>query len=423
MTEKVMFKNNTISQQDIHIAFTSELKTRIGGLKQDLKAGVISKKGAMIKALSYTEFLNVLHRLSSKLYPAAPSQNEAFQTLLMENILPLAHRRNPQTIRTQLDNVLVRGVQNEFHDAILELYTFFASESQEEDRKSKGTSLKGLGFDELAAQTSRAKAATRGSIMFSVNSPEYGTTKSLTQQHWMKFAADFGLSSSMLLTQIEVSDIFLSSVIVQGKGGTPGRKMRFDQFWEAIVRCALLAWRNVVSASSENKIRALMVFMWKHFQEKVNEMNSSSRDLGQTDQAMHNRALVKASEKLMAKVVTMWSESGYKDFLAPLSVETGGGGEGSAVGALAKIVGGGGEDDLFAESRAGGGTPSSGDPAVVLVEDAEDLGDPRINIEHLRELLAKKPELGKFLKLQLDRAGIKGSSGGGGDGDEDEDDL
>ena len=63
MTEKVMFKNNTISQQDIHIAFTSELKTRIGGLKQDLKAGVISKKGAMIKALSYTEFLNVLHRL------------------------------------------------------------------------------------------------------------------------------------------------------------------------------------------------------------------------------------------------------------------------------------------------------------------------------------------------------------------------
>ena len=79
----------------------------------------------------------------------------------------------------------------------------------------------------------------------------------------MKFAADFGLSSSVLLTQIEVSDIYLSSVVIQGKSGTPGRKMRFDQFWEAIVRCALLAWRNVATATSDSKIRALLVFMWK----------------------------------------------------------------------------------------------------------------------------------------------------------------
>ena len=365
----------------------------------------------MTKALAYTEFLSVLHRLSAKLFPGASSQNDAFQTLLMENILPLAHRRNPQTIRSQLDNAAVLGVQTEFRDAMLELYTFFASESQDEDRKTKATALNASSFDEVAAQTSRAKTYKRGSIMFSVNSAEYGTTKSLAHQHWMKFAADFGLSSSVLLTQIEVSDIYLSSVVVQGKGGTPGRKMRFDQFWEAIVRCALLAWRNVTTASSENKIRALLVFMWKHFQEKVNEMNSGQRDMGQTDLAVHNRGLVKASEKLMAKVVTMWANSGYKDFLAPPPIQgsasaSSGDAAVDAVDALSKIVVSAdiGDGQGVATGRA---APVAQGPAVQLIEDADDLGDPRIKVDQLRELLAKKPELGKFLKLQLARAGIR----------------
>lgn len=401
LTEKVIFKKFAISRQDIHIAFTSELKIRSDSMKHEIKSGAVAKKDALSKALTYAEFLNVLGRLSLRVYPDAVSQSSAFQTLLIENILPLAHRRSPQTITGQLNSSKVLAVQIEFRDALLELYTFFASESQDEDHETRAIDVKATSFQSMDSQKNRVRVYKRESVIFCVNSTEYGTTKSLAHQHWMKFAADFGLSSSVLLTQIEVSDIYLSSVVIQGKSGTPGRKMRFDQFWEAIVRCALLAWRNVATATSDSKIRALLVFMWKHFQEKTNEMNISSRDMA-NDLAVHNRGLVKAAEKLMAKVVTMWSDSGYRDFLQPTKPN-------GSLGAMVDLSGNTSSIDVlshtnpFYNGRAGA-VSAILCPVVILLEDSHDLGDARISIENLRELLFKKPELGKFLKTAIDRA-------------------
>lgn len=395
-----MFEKFAISRQDIHIAFTSELNIRSDSMKHEIKRGAVAKKDALYKALTYPEFLNVLGRLSLRVYPDATSQSSAFQTLLIENILPLAHRRSPQTITGQLNSSKVLDVQNEFRDALLELYTFFASESQDEDHKTRAIDVKATSFQSMHQQNP-VRVCKRESVIFCVNSTEYGTTKSLAHQHWMKFAADFGLSSSVLLTQIEVSDIYLSSVVIQGKSGIPGRKMRFDQFWEAIVRCALLAWRNVATATSESKVRALLVFMWKHFQEKTNEMNISSRDMA-NDLAVHNRGLVKSAEKLMAKVVTMWSDSGYRDFLQPTQPS-------GSLGAVVYHSGNRSSIDVlshttpFYNGRAGA-VPAISCPEVILLEDSHDLGDARISIENLRELLLKKPELGKFLKTAIDRA-------------------
>ena len=82
-----MFEKFAISRQDIHIAFTSELKIRSDSMKHEIKRGAVAKKDALYKALTYPEFLNVLGSLSLRVYPDATSQSSAFQTLLIENIL------------------------------------------------------------------------------------------------------------------------------------------------------------------------------------------------------------------------------------------------------------------------------------------------------------------------------------------------
>ena len=191
MTEVAMYRN-AIEQQDVHIICASELKKRLDKVGNDVKSGVVSKKGSLTKSLTYAEFLNVLTSLSKKLYSDAPTLNESFQQLLMENILPLAHRRNPQTIENQLragQNAMLRTY---FNEALLELYKFYAAESQNEEKNTSNTTVQAKDFDELGAQSARSRNVRRSSVMFSFNSTEYASTKSLSYIHWMKFCSDFG---------------------------------------------------------------------------------------------------------------------------------------------------------------------------------------------------------------------------------------
>ena len=132
--------------------------------------------------------------------------------------------------------------------------------------------------------------------MFSFNSEEYATTKSLSYGHWMKFASDFGISSSVLLTQIEVGDIYLTCV--SGRGDEGMRKMKFNSFWEAIVRCALTAYRSVTTATTANKVRSLLVFMWKHVNDNI--VNNPALLQQHNQRAHHARGLSKVSLTLVA---------------------------------------------------------------------------------------------------------------------------
>mmetsp|Transcript_17062 Transcript_17062/g.40004 ORF Transcript_17062/g.40004 Transcript_17062/m.40004 type:complete len:429 (-) Transcript_17062:318-1604(-) len=385
MTEVAMYRN-AIEQQDVHIICASELKKRLDKVGNDVKSGVVSKKGSLTKSLTYAEFLNVLTSLSKKLYSDAPTLNESFQQLLMENILPLAHRRNPQTIENQLragQNAMLRTY---FDEALLELYKFYAAESQNEEKATTNSTVQAKDFDELGAQSTRSRNIRRSSVMFSFNSAEYASTKSLSYIHWMKFCSDFGLSSSMLLTQVEVGDIYLGCVTTQERTGV--RKMKFPQFWEAIVRCALTAYRSVTTATTANKIRAVFVYMWKHIQDHVvNRPNDREAD---NERAHHKRGLSNAVKKLNNKTLDMWAEVEYRDFLSPDEVE-----EETAHDIVASL------EELP--------PPKAPEVSVELVEDEEpgqETGDKRIDMDKLRILLERKPEMARFLAEALDKAGI-----------------
>ena len=76
-------RGNGVTQADVNVVYIIEVKRRDRGFARSQAQ------------MTYNDFLNALMRLSSKVYPNADTVDDAFQQLLMENVLPLASRRSP----------------------------------------------------------------------------------------------------------------------------------------------------------------------------------------------------------------------------------------------------------------------------------------------------------------------------------------
>ena len=53
-----------------------------------------------------------------------------------------------------------------FNDALLELYKFYAAESQNEEQNTSIGTVQAKDFDELGGQTARARNVRRSSVMY-----------------------------------------------------------------------------------------------------------------------------------------------------------------------------------------------------------------------------------------------------------------
>ena len=67
-------------------------------VKKSRRAHAVGTAWKKANMMTYNDFLNALMQLSVKVYPGAPVIDDAFQQLLMENVLPLASRRNPDNV-------------------------------------------------------------------------------------------------------------------------------------------------------------------------------------------------------------------------------------------------------------------------------------------------------------------------------------
>ena len=77
---------------------------------------------------------------------------------------------------------------------------------------------------------------------------------------FLQFAADFNMTASVLLTTTQIADIFLSSLRV-APGEVERGGLRFDDFWESLVRCAMVAYKDRKHVDPTNKLRALFLYM------------------------------------------------------------------------------------------------------------------------------------------------------------------
>jgi hypothetical protein len=63
-------------------------------------------------------------RVAEKVYPSSQTPDEALQQLLMENVLPLASRRHPESVDMYLNSSEINNLRENFEHALLEVRTF-----------------------------------------------------------------------------------------------------------------------------------------------------------------------------------------------------------------------------------------------------------------------------------------------------------
>lgn len=241
------------------------------------------KRFSSIKKMNFSDFLNALSRLGRKIYPG--SDEHCLERLLDERVFRFARRRPVRKGLVELKYVqpmyevfapsfrLIMQYYGEFRPSIEHEEDHGSAGRRFSNDKSLNTMANALGFD-----------------------------------RWLQFCEDFNLRSSMnntpILTSIELSEIFLSSVkahIVDHIG-----RLTFDEFWEAIIRCALVAYREY-NVHVILKVKELFVYM----------CNKIDRSLALSINAKTNRDVTTNSQNGLSgmkdfqfRVTNMWRNDG-----------------------------------------------------------------------------------------------------------------
>ena len=345
----------------------------------------------------------------------------------MENVLPLASRRSPKSVDLILSDPQVRQLYHYFGPSLRHIFEFYAGEgshSAKSKAASKGFMAEAGTFDDLkeeskarfrqARRAGGGTSPTPSSSGASVSSSKMGKnsmTNALGYPDFGRFGTDFGLTSKgSSLTMIDIGDIYLAGVAnASGTAGAGARKLKFKDFWEVLVRVAMQAYRKC-QVGQADKIRGLMLYMWRQIQTSVNNSVNGPLDSGRST---HKGGLLRGCQLFNERFISMWQEDGYRDYLYPKEEAPP---EGRDV--LTKLVNG---EELKADAlppsppRRGGGGGGGGARGLgggegggleIEEDDVSDLNDMGFNPDKLRELLVKKPELAAMLQEQLEDAGM-----------------
>lgn len=269
-----------VTEADLNVAYTAEVKR---------------KNRTGIKRMTYSDFLTAMMKISAKVYPDSVTIDDAFQKLLMENILPLASRRCPDAVDVFLEDEEVNALFGYYADAMQQIFQYYASMGSIKAKARKGA----------ASPVGLPRSRRPGNSM----------KDSLGYGEFLRFAADFSLSSSVILSTLEIGDIYLSS-LRPIEGEQTVRKLSFVEFKEALVRCALVAYSKISDASILDKIRGLFLYMWR----SINKSVPKAMDRRSNSSTYHGDLL--AGAVLFNKRFTaQWAADGYRDYLSSESEE------------------------------------------------------------------------------------------------------
>jgi hypothetical protein len=232
----------------------------------------------------------------------------------------------------------------------------------------------------------------------------------LAYSEFLKFASDFGLSSSMGLSTLDLGDIYLS-VICETNFETNVRSVTFAEFWEVLVRCAFVAFKESKGISSPDKIKGMFLYIWRHMQHKiVDGGNRNDPTLGQTKtSSAFEGALLRGSKILNERFILAWKAEDFRDYLDKpkatiddeiverdsLLTSTIGVVSPTKISARETMKRNEAYSRLKKTQEMKTVTASS--LVTVRIKDSDNLGDDRIKPVVLRKLLQHKPELAQLL--------------------------
>ena len=140
--------------------------------------------------LNFDEFLSCILRIAQKCYPSALNQEESMQQLLMDNILPMAHRREPQSIATTvLKEPGIEHILKYYESSFQSIFKYFAAASDQltKDRNMvRATQHIVKTFDEQVQQIQKANARCV---------QQNAVSKMMSYIDFIKFSSDLGLIS------------------------------------------------------------------------------------------------------------------------------------------------------------------------------------------------------------------------------------
>lgn len=299
-----------VTKADLDLIYTTEIKkdkkqknSATGGL-----SGALS--GDKSDRLDFDDFLSCMLRVAMKCYPSCKNREAAMQQLLMDNILPLASRRHSVTVLPLLKQPSVEALFRYYEDSLHLLFTFFATSS---DYRAKGknmiktTSNHVKTFDDQTHLIEESK--TRNKIQNVVG-------KNMGYPEFLKFANDFGFSTSLGLSAQDLGEIYLA-VISFSNFTASLRQVDFKEFWELLIRCALVAFRDKTSITTEEKIKGLFLSIWRHLQNSAVENMHGYGTLHGGGFNNYKGGLIRGCQTLNEKFVAMWTREGYRDYLEP----------------------------------------------------------------------------------------------------------
>lgn len=140
--------------------------------------------------LNFDEFLSCISRIAQKCYPSAVNQEEAMQQLLMDNILPMAHRRIPTSIAaTVMREPGIEHLLKYYESSLTSIFKYFAvvSDQLTKDRNMvRATQHIVDTFDDQIQQIQKANVRCV---------QQNAISKLMSYIDFLKFSSDLGLIS------------------------------------------------------------------------------------------------------------------------------------------------------------------------------------------------------------------------------------
>ena len=222
---------------------------------EDCNVVYVRTSGATANRLmDYETFVNALTILAKKIFWDISRGDDAFREALIEYILPHAHRRRPQAVCRQMMQPDVVAVFKPVRTALVRIFEFYGTVLDEP--KVKGD----FGWERIGEREAKvwytktrqkvgplARPRIKALVPKPVTSARRGPhnmAAAMFFNAWKRFAVDFGLDD--ILSQMDLAEVFLaSSKARKGRGF-----LKYNQFCEGLMRCALISSRSGASSSA-----------------------------------------------------------------------------------------------------------------------------------------------------------------------------
>lgn len=244
-----------------------------------------------------------------KCYPSSESYEDAMQQLLMDNILPLASRRIIVDISSIVHQPAIDALFKYYEEALLQLFQYYATFS-DLTTKSK-TLMKSMGH-----LSGKSFEMQRDEFIEAKEKEHFQNSQAsmIGYSEFLRFAGDFGLMSSMGLTCLDLGDIYLV-VLTLNKLETTVRKFNFNEFWEALVRCAIVSFKLYTNITTEDKVKGMFLYIWRHIQTSIQEQVSKSGSI-MNSQSSQKVNLLRGSQILNERFLNQWGKDQHRDYLS-----------------------------------------------------------------------------------------------------------